>query len=416
MQTAHAKAQPVRRWIGRRVLALFFLGALVALPSAFYEAWRPEYKPLFRGIAPRDAALLAAELRREQISFRIEPGTGVLMVPERDHRCVVLQLTGGSMQLNDVVGLELSDNDMRLTEFAQRVSYQRALQGELSRTIMNLDEVVLARVHVALPEFAPFRGQQAAPKASVAVFARDGMSLPPLVVGGIQRLVAATMPGMEPTEVAVMDHRGNALSARDQSAATPHQFQTATEGQLLRKLEPHVRGLLGAALVELMVRVELTVDFPEPFGGAESAAVDILNVGEEAAEGYPDPPPPTAPPPVLRYSIERIAVTILLDRELAGDALAQVRTLVHAAAALNDARGDEVHVSVRPPPLPGLEAASKRLPISLFRWALAGAFFVFVCVIVLAAGYSRRRARTQLPSREQILRDLRLRLLKVGMT
>jgi flagellar M-ring protein FliF len=410
MDTVTEYSQPPRprRWTGRRLVAVAIFVVLVAALSAAYIAWRPAYKPLFQGLAPRDAALIAAELKREQIPFRIEPGTGAVLVPERDERAARLQLIGGSMHLNEVVGLELfNDSDLGLTDFAQKVNYQRALQGELARTIMSLDEVVLARVHVALPESALFRGAQAAPKASVAVFARDGVALRPQVVGGIQRLVAAAIPGMQPGAVTVLDHRGGALSDRDESAITPGQFQTATEGELLRKLEPQLRSLLGAGLAELLVRVELNVDFPDPESEAPPDS-DPAFGSHDSAEGAGP-----APVPVVRHSIERIVVTVLLERALPPDLRAQVRGLVSATAGLDASRGDLVHMSVRPPPAP-VAAAPAVEPVRLYRRVLVAALAACAVATVWAAWYARRRARTQAPTRDQILRDLQRRLLKVG--
>lgn len=412
METVTDPFPPPRRWPRRRVLALATFGALVLVLSAVYIAWRPAYRPLLHGTAPRDAALIAAELKREQLPFRIEPGSGAVLVPERDERSARLQLIGASMHLNEAVGLELFNNsDLGLTDFAQKVNYQRALQGELARTIMSLDEVVLARVHVALPESALFRGHQAPPKASVAVFARDGARLPSHAVDGIQRLVAAAIPGMEPAAVTVLDQRGGALSGRDDAIASVRQFQTATENEVRRKVEPPLRRMLGEGLADLTVHVELAAQLPVLGPWLDLQERELPQMDVEADELAATP---ASPRTGLRPSVARIAVTVVLERELPADRITQVHDVVSAGAALDFARGDRIHINVRAAPQPAAHAASAALPVSWYRGALIAAVAGCGLAIAFAAWHARRRPRTPLHAREQILRDLRLQLADEG--
>ena len=125
-----------------------------------------------------------------------------------------LKVISRELPLKGSVGFELFNNaDLGLTEFAQKVNYQRALQGELSRTIMSLEEIESARVHLSMPESGLFRRNGAKARASIALMTKAGQELPPDTVRGIQRLVAAAVPELEAHEVTIVNPRGAPMAS-----------------------------------------------------------------------------------------------------------------------------------------------------------------------------------------------------------
>ena len=161
------------------------------------------------------------ELDRMKVPYRLDDGGGSILVPEELVHKTRLQLVGKNLPLHGAVGFEIFNNtDFGMTEFTQKVNYQRALQGELTRTIMALEEVQSARVHLALPESSLFKREQSRPKASVALAVRPGQSLARDQVAGIQRLVAAAVPGIDADDVTVLDQKGVTLSRRSEGRAT----------------------------------------------------------------------------------------------------------------------------------------------------------------------------------------------------
>ena len=138
-----------------------------------------------------------------------------------------LQVAGRDLPLQGTVGFELfNSSSIGLTEFAQRINLQRALQGELARTIMSIDGVEAARVHLSLGEQSAFRGDRRPPRASVSVRDRAGpQRCAPATVRGIQRLVAGSVPEMDLANVAVLNDRGALVSAdvSAEAAAAPRE-------------------------------------------------------------------------------------------------------------------------------------------------------------------------------------------------
>src|SRR3990167_1377624 len=148
-----------------------------------------DYQALFTDLSEQDASTMVAELDRMKVPYRLEGGGTRIVVPEGMVHKTRLQLVGKNLPLHGAVGFEIFNNtDFGMTEFTQKVNYQRALQGELTRTIMALDEVQAARVHLALPESTLFKRDQNRPKASITLAVKPGRAIGREQVAGIQRL------------------------------------------------------------------------------------------------------------------------------------------------------------------------------------------------------------------------------------
>ena len=201
----------------RRQIILTVGGALllVLLFSTFYFMFiRISYAVLFSDLETADAATIVAELDNKKTPYRLRDGGRTILIAEDQVDSVRLNVAGSDLPLKGSVGFELfNKSDMGLTEFAQRINYQRALQGELARTISTLDGVASARIHLTLAERGIFRESGIAAKASVAISMRNGAVPEPARIEGIQRLVAAAVPNLVSENVVVIDVRGNLLSS-----------------------------------------------------------------------------------------------------------------------------------------------------------------------------------------------------------
>lgn len=202
-QTASAKA----------LLALGTLLILAALLYLSYSVLKPDYQVLFSDLDPQDAATIVAELDKMKVPYRLGADETAILVDANQVHSTRLKLMGKGVNLRGGVGFEIFNNtDFGVTEFAQKINYQRALQGELARTIMALDEVKSVRVHLVMAESGLFKKGGQKPKASITVALRENRRLQPEQVAGIQRLVAASVPQIDPASVTVLDQRGVALS------------------------------------------------------------------------------------------------------------------------------------------------------------------------------------------------------------
>jgi flagellar M-ring protein FliF len=198
----------------KRISFLIGLIALVAmLVISSLWVFHDDYQVLFSDLNAQDASAMLNELERLKVPYQLaDDGTTILVERDAVYK-TRLKLMGKGLNLQGSVGFEIFNNaEFGMTEFAQKVNYQRALQGELARTIMGFDEIKSARVHLVLPETGLFKRQSAKPKASVSVVMKTNAMLNQGQIAGIQRLVAASVPEISVDQVTVMDQRGVAVS------------------------------------------------------------------------------------------------------------------------------------------------------------------------------------------------------------
>lgn len=247
-------------------LGIALLVIMVAM--AGYWSLKDDYQVLFSDLSGQDAAAMVSELERLKVPYKLaDDGTTILVEREAVYKTRLKLMAGKGLNLNGSVGFEIFNNaEFGMTEFAQKVNYQRALQGELARTIMAFDEVKTARVHLVLPESGLFKRQTAKPKASVSVQLKDGNVLTQEQVSGIQRLVAASVPEISPSEVTVVDHRGVAVTklvTGDQPEALLHDrldVKKQLEDYMTRKIVQVVDRAVGPGKAIVSVDVALNYD------------------------------------------------------------------------------------------------------------------------------------------------------------
>lgn len=205
---------PPRQW--RLLIALF--AALVLILGAVYFAFlRQDYAVLYQDLREDDAAAVTRTLEAQRVHYRLANGGADILVPAGDIDQIRLDIAASDVAINGLEGFELFDqSDMGLTDFAQRIRYQRALQGELARTIMRMDGVVDARVHLSIPERTLFRADRRNAEAAVTVVTRRAQDMTSARVEGIRRLVAAAVNDLSPDDVVVLDGRGQSLVAESE--------------------------------------------------------------------------------------------------------------------------------------------------------------------------------------------------------
>ena len=245
-------------------------GAVVILLATAALAWwafRVEYQALFTDLKPQDAQAMTTELERLKIPYRLgDSGTSILVDRNTVH-ATRIKLMGKELPLQGAVGLELFNNtDFGMTEFAQKINYQRALQGELTRTIQSLSEVREVRVLLALPEQGLFKQATSKAKASITLTMRQGQALRPEQVVGVQRLVAAAIPGMVMQDVTIVDGHGVALTRAEGSNGDAEansarlELKRDTETYLSRKVAAVLDRSFGAGQALASVDVTLNMD------------------------------------------------------------------------------------------------------------------------------------------------------------
>lgn len=227
-------------------IALIGVVVVMAAFAIYWFALRATFTPVLTSLPPEDAADVVKVLEEKKIAYQLaDGGTTVLVASDQADKARV-ELVGSELPMRGQVGFELfNQSDMGLTEFAQKINYQRALQGELARTLLMLDDIQSVRVHLGLADRSLFRDEQSRPKASVALVLKPGHLLTESRVSGIQRLVAGAIPDLLPEAVAVLDETGKVVSRAEPVAAPPAtpsearlQLHRATIAAALRQAYP----------------------------------------------------------------------------------------------------------------------------------------------------------------------------------
>ncbi|MGY1490775.1 flagellar basal-body MS-ring/collar protein FliF [Methylobacillus pratensis] len=251
----------------RFVVLLGLLAVVGLLAGGTYWSFKEDYQVLFSDLNGQDASAMVTELDRLKVPYQLADDGATILVEASEVYKTRLKLMGKGLNLNGSVGFEIFNNsEFGMTEFAQKVNYQRALQGELARTIMAFDEVKAARVHLVLPESGLFRRQNSKPKASVSIHLKDGNMLSPEQVFGIQRLVAASVAEITPAEVTVVDHHGVAVTKQlvgPQAEAALHErldIKKQLEDYMARKVVNVVDRVFGPGKAIVSVDVALNYD------------------------------------------------------------------------------------------------------------------------------------------------------------
>jgi len=358
----------------------FGLGLAAILAVVLLFAWWVQRTPkavLFSDLAERDAAVITAELDKLKQPYSIsEDGRAILVGADNVHR-TRMALMGKQLPLHGAVGFELFNNaDFGVSDFVQKVNYQRALQGELTRTILAIEQVQDARVHLALPDQTLFRKEGPKAKASVTVSLKGGQSLTAEQVAGIQRLIAASVPEIKAEDVTVLDQHGVVLSRAggEDAALAGGQLDArqGLEGHLTRKATRLLDQMFkpGEAMVAIdvvlnhdqsKVTTEEVLGTPQAERGSHPAGTitrERTITKEPAADaGGANPSAQVLTQETDYQTGKRVAqtvsqggqiahlnVAVVVKRALGEAELTHVRQLVATAVGLQPARGDVVAV------------------------------------------------------------------------
>lgn len=244
------------------------LGAVLAVLVGVLVAslmMRPSYRVLYSGLEPKDAAEVVAALDSAKITHRLAGGGTIIEVDDDDVDRARLLLAEQGLPNGGEVGLQELFDEPKFgrTRFDQKVMYVRGMQGELERTISNLDAVSSARIHLSLPDKAVFEDEKLPATAAVTLKLVRGRTIAEGSVGAIQHLVAAAVEGLEAGNVTVVDTEGVLLSrtGTDPRAAASLDFKHDMERQIVRKVTQLLERTVGPGGVQVSVAAD--VDFSQ---------------------------------------------------------------------------------------------------------------------------------------------------------
>jgi flagellar M-ring protein FliF len=311
------------------------------LALGYFLFLRPNYVVLVQGLRPGETAPIVAELDKRGTPYRVADGGGTILVPEGQADATRVAIAGSDAMARGEIGFELfNKSDMGLTNFAQKINYQRALQGELVRTIMQEDGVDSARVHLALPERTLFRADRSEPKAAVALTMKPGQVADAARVAGIQRLVAAAVPDLPENQVVVLDSGGRVISplvsTETEAASNPDMAEkAAVEGYYRARARGAIERQMPGLKFTLRVLALPIGEGTAPSDPAAAASAGWVPSGEGVSRNF------------------RLRMIFVSEAAIDDDDREVVHNAVFQATALNPAQGDSLSFEVGPvDPLP----------------------------------------------------------------
>lgn len=246
------------------LLVICGAAALSVIIALMFWAKEPDYRVLFSNISDEEGGAIVAQLSQLNVPYRIDTPGGVIMVPASQVHEVRMKLAQQGLPKGGSVGFELLDQEkFGVSQFTEQVNYQRALEGELARTIENLGPIQSARVHLATPKPSMFVREQKKPTASVTVNLLQGRTLDDSQVVAITHLISSAVSGLAAESVTIVDQRGNLLTQSGlRGLQTAHlKYTNEIESDYQQRIQRILAPLVGDENIRAQVTAQM--DFTE---------------------------------------------------------------------------------------------------------------------------------------------------------
>jgi flagellar M-ring protein FliF len=253
--------------VGKKLtLATLILGSVAGFIFLLNWSGQSEFQPLYANLDSEDASAILSKLKEQKIEYRIASNGTTILIPEQHIYETRMELASAGIPQGGGVGFEIFDNTkLGMTAFAQNVNFQRALQGELARTINRIVEIESSRVHIVMTEKSLFVEEDEPATASVVLKLRPGKWLNQSQVKGIIHLVSSSVARLNAEDVTVVDSNGKMLAGDNDTSSfgSLSSDQLEYQARVEKNLENRVRTMLESALGEnkAIVRLSCSFDF-----------------------------------------------------------------------------------------------------------------------------------------------------------
>lgn len=250
-------------------LGATFVGVIGLVIGSTWYLNSSEYRVLYSDLSAESASQVVDRLTSADVEYRLADGGRTVLVPEERLDTLRLQFAGDGLPVSGRMGFELFDRTaFGQTEFLEHVNYGRALEGELARTIETITEVQAARVHIAMARDSLFGAKEQPAKASVVLTLKGTRKLAPATSQAITSLVAASVEGLRPEQVVLLDSFGRALtrgaaSENDPLAGADLEYQQKYERDLSARVVALLEPVVGVDRVRVNVSARLHGDSEE---------------------------------------------------------------------------------------------------------------------------------------------------------
>ncbi|WP_318392095.1 flagellar basal-body MS-ring/collar protein FliF [Enterobacter sp.] len=275
--------------------------AVAIIVAMVLWAKQPDYRTLYSNVSDQDGGAIVAQLTQMNIPYRFSETGGAIEVPADKVHELRLRLAQQGLPKGGAVGFELLDQEkFGISQFSEQVNYQRALEGELARTIETLGPLKSARVHLAMPKPTLFVREQKAPSASVTVNLQPGRALDEGQISAVVHLVSSAVAGLPPGNVTLVDQMGRLLTKSNTSARDLNDAQLKYATDVENRVQSRIEAILGPIVGTSNVHAQVTaqIDFADkeqteeqyrPNGDAAQAVMRSRQVNENLQVGGPNP-------------------------------------------------------------------------------------------------------------------------------
>lgn len=282
---------------------------------------RPTFGLLYSNLAEEDASKIVTKLKEQSIPYQLDDGGKSILVPRQQLYELRLSLATDGLPRSSTIGYEIFDRtNLGVSDFVQKINYRRALEGELARTILEIDEVEGVRVHIVTPEKALFKDDERPATASVILKLKSAKPLRNETTQAITHLVASSVEALDPANVTIVDSRGNLLSDNAKSnslaslSATQYELQQKVENFLAKKAQTLLDEALGTG--NSMVQVNAELDFRQVEQNLEqydpdNTAVRSEQTSEEKTVVQDSVAPSTRSSSVTNYEVNKTVQHII---------------------------------------------------------------------------------------------------------
>lgn len=303
-------------------LILAAAAVIALLIGAMMWSQTPEYRVLYNNVSDQDGAAIIAVLQQMNVPYKFSESGGAILIPEKQVHEIRLRLAGQGLPKGGLPGFELMENQkFGSSQFLEQVNYQRALEGELARSVQSLSAVRSARVHLAIAKPSVFSREKQQPSVSVLLNLHPGRVLSVEQVSAIVHLMSSSVPNLPVKNVTVVDQNGNLLSTQKDSKqdsrfdAKQLEYIQELEENYIRRIEAILTPITGAANVRAQVtadmdfsRIERAEEIYRPNNTESEAAairsqqtLEATSTGPKIDGGIPGaltnrPPEPAAAP------------------------------------------------------------------------------------------------------------------------
>lgn len=363
------------------------MGAILVVGLVALASWgaRPSYQILFSNLDPQDAGKIVAKLDEQKVKYQLANGGTTILVPEKSVYSMRLAMANdGLPKAGGGVGFEVFDDfKFGMTDFTQKLNFQRALETELARTIGEISQIRQARVHIAFPDDELYTESKQRTSAAVVLDLAGSGAMTDNQVAGIVNLVASAVKGLKPEDITVVDTNGNLLFHQDPSAdglgfgmgGSKLEVQSKFEKSIEANIQTMLRNVLGPN--KSVVRVSAVLNFDsektdsEIYEPSDTPIVRSNKTAEEtfqgdaegagASLGVPQGSPKsnyTKTEETNNYevtkrivhsykspgAVKKLSVAILLDRAIPKPEQDAILAAASAAAGVDTDRGDVIVV------------------------------------------------------------------------